>query len=503
MKRQTQKQGFVSKKENPFRVFYKHLVAGITYMIPVCVAGGIIFALSYLIDTCCGVKPDALQPGQVFGQVNQVAKVFNKLGSIGLGAMFPVLACFIAYSIAGKRAIAPGIIGGLATAGSFSVLYLIKTGGVIPISVTQETEAIIRYMTNSSSGFIGALFSGFAAGYLVILFGYLLRNMKGAWTILRDFMLVPFICTFIVGMGMFLFNVPVSYLNYGIGEGLTKISNAGYALVVAALVSALMASDMGGPINKAAHFFCIDRLSIDMGSKMYQGFMGANIVGIMVPPIAIAMSIWLFPKKYAKEDRDPSIGNCLIGFCGITDTAIPYVAKDPVRVIGCSMLGAAAGGIMSYAWGFGAVAPEGGTFSMITMGASCYKGIISTIAGSAVAALLLGITKKNVDPKLTKLGKWKGLSIGNGIGFVSIKNTLAEKVVLENACKDKKARLDIKLQAKKGKVSDERFAQLTKQTIAKKAKLDKQLAEKQAKLDKRYKDYQAKKAAKNKKKKGK
>lgn len=103
-------------------------------------------------------------------------------------------------------------------------------------------------------------------------------------------MLVPFICTFIVGMGMFLFNVPVSYLNYGIGEGLTKISNAGYALVVAALVSALMASDMGGPINKAAHFFCIDRLTIDMTSKVYQGFMGANIVGIMVPPIAIAMS---------------------------------------------------------------------------------------------------------------------------------------------------------------------------------------------------------------------
>lgn len=429
-KKVEQKKTFKTK-DSFWKTIYNHLISGIGYMIPIIVASGVIFAISYLIDTCAGVKPGE---GVAFGQTTVAAQIFHYVGDAGLGLMFSIMAAFIARSIAGNRGFAPGFLGGLMSrTGAFSIMFVIlaSTKGWSWDAAKAEWVgqwAALNMSANAlascATGFIGAIVAGFGAGYIVKAFAKLLKNMKGSWSIVRDIMIIPIVCSMITVAGMFLLNAPLAFINIGINKLLgVMITVNALIYIVAGLVAALMCIDMGGPINKAAHFFCLslvtqsDLRPAGFTEQMAWALMAANIVGIMVPPVSISIASWLFPKKFSKEDRLPSIGNCFVGFCGVTEPAIPFVAKDPVRVILSCVIGAFGGGVLSYAIGGMAIAPEGGIFSLVTMITNGgWQTLLATIAAAFLSAICLGISKKTVDPKVAKLGKWKGIPIGKGIG---------------------------------------------------------------------------------------
>ena len=356
---------------------YKHLMSGISHMIPFVIAGGILLAIAYMIDGIAGTPKDGATIDGVryaFGSVNLIARAFRELGAtFGLGLMLPVLGGFIAYSIAGKPGLVSGFVGAFsATKGTFSLLYYIfvATEGV-------DSENALM-LAGSSSGFIGAIAAGFIAGYLVKFIQKKFSNFPRTLEGIRDMLIVPFISTAIVGACMFLLNVPFGYINIFLGIGLMAVKDAGLVLVLGALVAGLMAFDMGGPINKATHYFVLSLVtnaldpssSPEMQTLAYQ-LMAANLLGMVTPPAGIAIATWLFPQKFTRAERVPSLANCFIGFCGITEPAIPYVAADPV-VTWCSTIpGAAIGGLVCVLLGMEAIAPEGGCISFIVMGATC------------------------------------------------------------------------------------------------------------------------------------
>jgi len=402
-----------------FHTFYKHLMSGISHMIPFVVAGGILLAIAYLIDGICqspkaGVDIwDATHTVIIghtdFGNISPGAKIFHMLGGdLGLGLMLPVLGGFIAYSIAGKPGLVSGFIASFAcTKGQWSLLYWVcKANG---------SEKWAGMLEGSAAGFLGAIAAGFLAGYTVLFlkkkFEKLPRTLEGV----KDMLFVPLLSTAFVAFSMMIINIPLAFVNIGINKGIMALSDVGAVIAVAALVSGLMATDMGGPINKAAHYatLAILQQAIAKGDPGFQAvaekLLCANIVGIMTPPIGIAIATWLFPQKFSKGDRNPSIANCVTGVCGITEGAIPYVTKDPIRVLISTVTGAAAGGMISFAFGGRAIAPEGGTISMMVMGGICWAGLLATLIGSVITALILGFLKKDVDPELSELKKWKGI----------------------------------------------------------------------------------------------
>lgn len=195
---------------------------------------------------------------------------------------------------------------------------------------------------------------------------------------IRDMMLVPLISTAFVGFCMFLLNVPFGYLNIFLGQGLMILKDANLILILGALVAGLMAVDMGGPVNKAAHYFVLSLVttalepnaSAEMQTLAFQ-LMAANIVGIITPPTGIAIATWIFPQKFTRQERMPSLANFFIGCCGITEPAIPYVASQPLTTLGACIPGAAIGGVVSLILGMEAIAPEGGLISYFVMGAIC------------------------------------------------------------------------------------------------------------------------------------
>lgn len=390
---------------NKFQVFYRHLMSGISHMVPFVVAGGIILAIAYIIDACCGTP--ATDPS--FGSATIVAKIFHMLGAdIGLGLMLPVLGGFIAYSIAGKPGLVSGFIGGFAAnQGRFSLLYFIEIG------LHPEGSEIATQLEHTAAGFLGAIIAGFMAGYVVLFLKKRTKNIPKTLEGVFSMLIYPLTSTLIVGAGMILVNVPLAYVNIGIGSALNFLGSHKLTLLLGAIVSGLMATDMGGPINKAAHYFVLMLVTGAFSGTVDQTYafqmMCANIVGIMTPPIGIALATWLFPQKFVKEDRTPSVANCITGCCGITEGAIPYLVKDPVRVLVSTVSGAAIGGLICVALGGEAIAPEGGTISMAVMGSICWKGILSTVIGSLITCFLLGFLKKDVDIEKAKLGKWKGI----------------------------------------------------------------------------------------------
>jgi len=420
-----------------FHIFYKHLMSGISHMIPFVVAGGILLAIAYLIDGIAGspkTGATVIEYGKEvhydFGSVNIGARIFHILGGdLGLGLMLPVLGGFIAYSIAGKPGLVSGFIGSFACKqGKWSLLYWITRA--------TGNEDWCELVENSAAGFLGAIVAGFLAGYLVLFLKKKLSKLPRTLEGIKDMLIIPLTSTALVAVAMLLVNVPLSFVNIGINKGIMALNNVGAVVAVAALVSGLMATDMGGPINKAAHYATLAILTdaiktVSTNPQYYelaQRLMCANIVGIMTPPIGIAIATWLFPQKFSKGDRNPSIANCVTGVCGITEGAIPYVTKDPVRVLISTVTGAAAGGMISFAFGGRAIAPEGGTISMMVMGGICWAGLLATLIGSFITAFILGLLKKDVAPEEAELGKWKGIptqpvynffgKIGNGIGKI-------------------------------------------------------------------------------------
>lgn len=384
-----------TSKDSVRHTIYKHLMSGISHMLPFVIGGGILIALAFLIDGIAGVPTDSN-----FGTGTPVSRFLKTLGGYAFNFMLPILAAYIAYSIAGRPGIAAGLVGGyLATVSSFNIEVKISGND-----------------TGSTAGFLGALLAGFLAGYIVLGLMKLTEKLPKALDGIRPTLIYPIFGILLIGLSMFLLNTPFTYINIGISKGLNWLGENNLTILLGALLAAMMAIDMGGPINKAAYVFGTALLteaatSTDAAFQTYcYEMMAAVMIGGMVPPIAIALSATLFPQKYTKEERKSAPVNYLMGLSFITEGAIPYAAKDPWRVILSSAVGSAVAGLISVSLGCTLQAPHGGIFVFAVVG-NWYWYILALVVGVIVSTILLGILKK--DQPNPELGNFKGISLKN------------------------------------------------------------------------------------------
>lgn len=413
----------IKQKGTKGQVIYRHLMSGISHMIPFVIAGGISLAIAYLIDSIAGFSGTT-----GFGNTTIGAKIFHFIGAdFGLGLMFPVLGGFIAYSIAGKPGLVSGFIGAFAAKqGQYSLLYFVLLG-------VNPDDPLVNTLAQSSSGFLGALVAGFIAGYVVLLLKKLTQRIPHSLAGVNDMLFIPLLSTLMVGAAMLIVNVPLAYINIGIATGLTELTKfKELTLLLGAMAAGLMAIDMGGPINKATHYVIVGLVTTAIAKELPVDdpqyilavqLNAANLLGMLTPPAGIALATWLFPQKFTKPDRLPSIANLVTGCCGITEGAIPYVIKNPVSTITSTVVGAACGGMISVALGFTALAPEGGLIAMSISGATAWKGFLACACGALITALLLGVFRNDVGKDEAGLKRWKGIPtqwMTNGINKVTM-----------------------------------------------------------------------------------
>lgn len=340
------------EKETVGHIIYKHLMSGVSSMLPFVVGGGILIALAFLLDNV-NIDPKS------FGSNTPVAAFFMTTGKAAFGFMLPVLAGFIAKSIADRPGLAVGFVGGA----------LASAGG---------------------AGFLGALVAGFAGGYLVVglkkLFSFLPKSLEG----IKPVLLYPFFGILLMGLGMtFLVNPPVAGLNALLTNGLNSM-NGTSKLLFGLVLGGMMSIDFGGPINKAAYIFGVG--SIASGNY---NIMAAVMIGGMVPPLAIALSTFMFPKKFTKTERESGPSNVVMGFSFITEGAIPFAAADPIRVIIACAIGSAIAGSISMISNCTLMAPHGGIFVFKLVG-NWPMYLVALLVGSLIGAVILGLLKKNV-----------------------------------------------------------------------------------------------------------
>ncbi|WP_042273216.1 PTS fructose transporter subunit IIABC [[Clostridium] dakarense] len=343
--------------ETTFRKVYKHLMNGVSNMLPFVVAGGILIALAFLIDTVLGQVG-----GSNFGSNTPVAAYLKGIGDIAFSFMLPILAGYIAYSIADRPAMVVGFVGGVIS----------RDGG---------------------AGFLGALLAGFIAGYLVLglkkLFSGLPQSLDG----IKPVLLFPLFGTLIMAVIMtFIIMPPVAAINTAIQNFLMSLGTSSKVLL-GILVAAMMAADMGGPINKAAYVFGLASLE----SGQYE-IMAAVMAGGMVPPLAIGLATTFFKNRFTKEERESGKVNYVMGLSFITEGAIPFAAADPLHVLPACIVGSGIAGALSMIFNVGLRAPHGGIF-VIPVVSNPVGYLIAIIAGSVVGMLLLGIFKKPINKK--------------------------------------------------------------------------------------------------------
>lgn len=363
------------EKESFGRKIYKHLMNGVSHMLPFVVGGGVLIALGFLIDTILGNATVNGAANGAFGFTSFAASVPFWIGKVAFGFMLPILAGYISQSIADRPGLLPGMLGGMIAANgyTFQSMYenqnLVGDGGAV-------------------SGFLGALFAGFAAGIIVNLlkkaFAWLPKAMDG----IKPVFLYPLFGTMLVGALMCLVNPAIGYLNALVSNGLTSLGTES-KILLSVLLAAMMATDMGGPINKAAYVF--GTAAIADGNTW---IMAAVMVGGMVPPIAIALSTTIFKKKWTAEERKNGPVNYLMGLCFITEGAIPYAAADPIRVIPACAIGSGLAGLLTALFGVTCPAPHGGIFTFIVCGKPALY-LVALVVGSIAGALVLSVLKKN------------------------------------------------------------------------------------------------------------
>lgn len=332
--------------------FYKHLMNGVSHMLPFVVGGGILLAISFLLDDF------SIDPAS-FGTNTPLAAFFNRTGSAAFGFMLPILAGFIAMSIADRPALAVGFVGG----------YLANTGG---------------------AGFLGALLAGFLAGGIILVLRKLTAPIPKTMDGIKPMLLFPVLGILAMSAIMiFLLNPPLAQVNLAISDWLNNLGGSS-KILLGLLLGGMMSIDMGGPINKAAYVF--GTASLAQGSSPV---MAAVMVGGMVPPIALALSMILFKNKYTARDKQSIPSNIIMGLSFITEGAIPFAAADPLRVIPASVAGSAVAGMLSMIFGCSIRAPHGGIW-VIGVIDNPLGYLIALVAGSAVACLLLGLLKKDL-----------------------------------------------------------------------------------------------------------
>ena len=358
------------EQESFGRKVYKHLMNGVSHMLPFVVGGGVLIALGFLIDTIAGNA----NVGGTFGFTNSVAAIVFWIGKAAFSFMLPILAGYIAMSIADRPGLLPGIVGGFIAANGFTFKSLIEGKNLVGDG-------------NAVSGFLGALFAGFAAGLIMLLLKKAFDWMPKAMDGIKPVFIYPLLGTVLIGLLMIWINPVVGYLNTGLSDMLSNLGNSS-KLLLSIVLAAMMATDMGGPFNKAAYVF--GTAAIADGNTW---IMAAVMIGGMVPPIAIALSTTFAKSRWTAEERKNGPVNYLMGLCFITEGAIPYAASDPIRVIPSCMVGSAVAGAVSSLLGCACPAPHGGifTFAVVTNPLG-YIGAL--VVGSVASALVLTLLKK-------------------------------------------------------------------------------------------------------------
>lgn len=351
----------VGGKESVGHQIYKHLMNGVSHMLPFVVGGGILIAIAFLIDGF-SVDLNSLPADQRanFGTITQAAAMFKGIGGTAFGFMLPILAGFIAMSIADRPGLAVGFVGGSIAA-------------------------------NGTSGFLGALVAGFVAGYIVLLLKKIFSKLPESLDGMKPVLLYPLLGIFLVGVIMqFVVEPPIGALNTAINNGLNGLNGAS-AVVLGVLLGGMMSVDMGGPVNKAAYVF--GTASIAAGNY---NIMAAVMIGGMVPPIAIALATIFFKNKFTAEERKAGPTNFIMGLSFITEGAIPFAASDPLHVLPACVVGSAVAGGLSMAFGCTLMAPHGGIFVVPTIGNPLMY-LVALVIGSFIACGLLGLLKKKVS----------------------------------------------------------------------------------------------------------
>lgn len=387
---------------------YKHLMSGVSHMLPFVIGGGIMIALAFLIDTICGYGSTG---GSNFGTCTPLSAFFKYVGDLSMGLMVPVLAGYIAYSIADRPGLAVGFTGGLlASSGNAAIAKYIWAGA--SLSPFQNFIAKFGFIGegsgNTVSGFLGGILAGFLAGYIVLLLKKMCSKFPQSLEGIKPTLIYPLVGIFLVGVLMvFIFNPLIGLINTGLSNMLTSLADKNLLALLGLILGAMMAIDMGGPINKAAYVFGSGMLStaadlVSAGASQSDAAvqacyisMAAVMIGGMVPPMGIALACKLFPKKFTKAERGSAVSNFVMGCSFITEGAIPFAAADPLHVIPCTLVGAGVAGALSAAFKCTLMAPHGGIFVFATVGHPLFY-ILSWVIGSVVTCLLLGLIKKNV-----------------------------------------------------------------------------------------------------------
>ena len=371
--------------------FYKHLMSGVSQMLPFVIGGGIMIALAFLLDQVMGVPKDQLSH---LGSYNELPALFKSIGDIAFSFMLPILAGYIAYSIAEKPGLIAGFAAGAIAKAGLAYGNIVVYAKVAGLDENATKEAVDKISSHQvSSGFLGALVGGFLAGGIVLLLRKYIkvpRALEGAKSIL----LMPLLGVALTGFAMLAVNIPMAAINTGLNNFLSSLSGSS-AVLLGLLVGGMMAVDMGGPVNKAAYVFATGTLAETVtsgGSVVMAAVMAAG----MVPPLAVFVATVLFKDKFSQEERDSGLTNIVMGLSFITEGAIPFGAADPARAIPSFIVGSALTGALVGMAGIKLMAPHGGIF-VIALTSNALLYLLFILIGAVVSGILFGFLRKPLD----------------------------------------------------------------------------------------------------------
>lgn len=361
------------------RKLYKHLMNGVSHMLPFVVAGGLFIAVAFLIDTICGYGGSG---SDQFGTMTPVSAFLKTIGGVAFNLMVPILAGFIAMSIADRPGLLVGLVGGfLATSGATFAN---------PGALTGQAAIDAGVAAAVPSGFLGGLLAGFVGGWIMLMIEKLCDKLPHSLEGIKPVLIYPLLGLGAIAVIMCAINPIMGWINTGMYNALTSMSKTeGLMVPLCALLAGMMAIDMGGPFNKAAYVFATGLLST--GTDASYMIMAAVMVGGMVPPIAIALSTTFNKNRWTAEERKNGTVNYIMGLSFITEGAIPYAAGHPLQVIPASIVGSASAGALSALFGCKLMAPHGGIFVFATMSGTWYWYILALAVGSFISMILLAL----------------------------------------------------------------------------------------------------------------
>lgn len=361
------------------KAFYKHLMSGVSSMLPFVIGGGIAIAIAFLIDNAMGVPKDQLAN---LGSYHELASVFKQLGGAAFGFMLPILAGYIAYSIAEKPGLVAGFVAGAIASNGLAF-------GKVPFASGGEKTLALAGVP---SGFLGALVGGFLAGGVILILKKVFSNVPRSLNGIVSILIYPVLGVLITGFLMLFVNIPMAAINSGLTNFLNSLSGAN-AVLLGALLGGMMAIDMGGPFNKTAYVFGTGTLAATVASGG-SVVMAAVMAGGMVPPLAVFVATLLFKNKFTKEEQDSGLTNIVMGLSFITEGAIPFGAADPARAIPSFVLGSAVTGGLVGALGIKLMAPHGGIF-VIALTSNPIMYLVAVAIGAVISGIVFGALRKS------------------------------------------------------------------------------------------------------------